>query len=97
MTYTQDVSAILDYTQDWGPILAANGGATIASCTVTPAVVAPGTGTPSVTKSNTTTTVTYRLTTAGLSTPSMVDVVVHVTLSTGEQDERTDHVQVTNR
>lgn len=92
MTYTQDVSAVLDYTQDWSAILTANGGATISSCTVT------ATGGATVTKSNTTTAVTYRLTTAAVTpVPSVVDVVVHVVLSTGEQDERTDHVQVTNR
>jgi hypothetical protein len=91
-SYVQDTSAVLDYTQDWGPILAANGGATITSCTVTP------TNSATTTKSNTTTTVTYRLTTAAVTNvPANVDVVVHVVLSTGEQDERTDHVSVTSR
>lgn len=97
-TYVQDLSAKLDYTQDWSQMLTANGGATIASCTVTAAVVAPGGGTATVTKSNTTTTVTYRLTTSAVTgIPCTVDVVVHIVLSTGEEDERTDHIQVTSR
>jgi len=90
--YLQDPSAILDYTKDWSAELALNGGATITDATVT------ADGGATVTKSFTDTVVTYRLTTAGVSVvPSYVNVVIHIVLSTGEEDERTDRVQVTNR
>lgn len=90
--YSQDPTAKLDYTQNWAPQLAANGGATIASHTVS----ATG-GATILQSSRTTTTVTYRLVTSGVTTvPSEINATVHVVLSTGEEDEHTDTIQVTN-
>lgn len=92
-TYSQDPAAILDYAVDWSAELTANGSATISSCTVT------GPATVTITSAtHTTTAVTFRLAVAGVTTvPSVVSIVVHVVLSTGEEDERTVRVQVTNR
>lgn len=92
-TYVQDPQAKLDYTFDWTAQLAANGAATIASATV---VASSGAVVSNVTTASS--TVTYRLAVSLVATvPSWVSVVNHVVLSTGEEDERTMRVQITNR
>jgi phenylalanyl-tRNA synthetase beta subunit len=92
-TYIQDPSARLDYTFDWSAQLAANGTAQISSATV---VATGGAVVSNLTVASP--TVTFRLATNGVtSVPSIVDVTNHVILDTGEEDERTMRVHVTNR
>lgn len=93
MTNTQDYSASITWTSDWTAHLAANGNAfTISTATATVPVQPTG-GT--VTVANCTVTgagksVTFRVSQTGLTTPpaSPVNVVVAVTLSNGDTDQR---------
>jgi hypothetical protein len=92
--YRQDPAAKLDYAQDWGPMLAANGGATIASHTVTPSG-----GITISASSHTATVVTYRVVASAVTpVPSNAPAAtVHVVFSDGEEDERTDTFLIANR
>lgn len=88
----QDPTAIRDWTEDWTSSL---GAATISTATVTAPVIP--TGASIVASSNTTTSVTFRLNVSGVAAPAWVGVKIHIVMSTGEEDQRTFWVQVTNR
>lgn len=92
---TQDVDAKLDYTVSWATDLTANGSATISSATVT--CTNADVTISDVTVTDTNTSVTWRLdTTSVTGAPVYIECLVHVVLSTDEEDERTLKVLVTN-
>lgn len=94
---SQDYAAAITWTSDWSAHLAANGGLTISSQTVT--CPSPPTGcTPTISGNVVVdgTKVTFRLAQTGLTTPETVVCVVGVTLSNGDTDERDFPVQFTN-
>lgn len=85
--HIKDPSAIKDYKYDWGTNWLA-AGETISSATVTvPA------GLTKVSQSNTTTTVTVRLS-GGTAGPTWIPVVCHITTNQGQEDDRTIYIKV---
>ena len=90
---SQDPQAALDWSMDWSKLLAANGNATITNATaVSDTVGATVTGTI-----HSGTVVTWRLACPTIPAGTKVGVTVHVTLSTGEEDERTRYVRIAQR
>lgn len=95
---SQDYSAAITWTSDWTAHLAANGGLTITAQTVT-VPVQPAGGT--VTISGQTIAagskgVTFKVTQTGLTAPAVATVVVGVTLSNGDTDQRNFLIQFTD-
>lgn len=90
MTYTHDLDAVLDYTQDWSAWLTAYSADTIASATAT--VTAGAATVSSVTNDDT--TVTYWVSDAR---PGPLKVTVHITTAGGREDDRTDDFLVKDR
>lgn len=95
---SQDFSAAITWTQDWSAHLAANG----LTITGTPTATVPtqptgGTVTiSSVTLTGSGTSVTFRASQTGLTVPTQVTIVIGVTLSNGDTDQRDFNIQFTN-
>jgi hypothetical protein len=89
---SQDYAATITWTQDWSAHLTLNGGLTIASatavCTDARVTIAQVTAAA--------TTVTFRLSQAGITTSTVVAVDVTVTLSNGDTDQRRFAIQFTD-
>lgn len=93
-TPIQDYSAAITWTSDWTAHLAGNGALTISSATAT-------CSTPGVTVASTTVTgagksVTFKVSQTGITTPIRVFIVVAVTLSNGDTDQRNFPIQFTD-
>jgi hypothetical protein len=86
----QDPQAKLDHTVDWSADLSA--GVTITSATV----ICPTPGVTITGPVHDDSTVTFRLGPCALTQSTWIDCIVHIVLSTGEEDERTLRVQITD-
>ena len=94
MSESQDYSATITWTQDWADHLAANG-LTITG-TPTATCVTPGVTVASTTLTGGGTSVTFKVSQTGITVPTRVPVVVTVTLSNGDTDQRDFWIQFTN-
>lgn len=89
----QDPAAKLDWTFDWSEILEVNGSPTISSATATTDITgAVVTGT-----AHDATKVTCVLACPTVPLGTVVGLTTHIVLSSGEEDERTHHIEITNR
>ena len=96
MTVSQDYSAGITWTQDWSAELSqpALSGVTISSATAT--CTTSGVTVASVSVTGAGTSVTFKVSQTGITTPTTVQVVVAVTLSNGDNDQRNFGVQFTD-
>ena len=99
MAVSQDYSATITWTQDWAAHLAVNNASpfTISSATAVPTQPTGATVTvASTTVTDAGSSVTFRVSQAGLTTPTLVNVVVTASMSNGDTDQRNFAIQFTD-
>lgn len=89
---SQDYSAAITWQSDWTNHLAANGNLTITAGTAT---CADNRVTVS-SQTHTNTAILFKVTQNGITTPTRVNIVVGVTLSNGDTDQRNFPIQFTD-
>jgi hypothetical protein len=94
VTQTQDYDAAITWTQDWAKHLTLNGNLTITTATATCADIRVTVDDATVTDAGT--SVTFRVSQSGITSPTVVVVTVAVALSNGDTDERDLGIQFTN-